>query len=128
MDHQLWPSAGYGLSSCLVSWDDLDKCLDRQYWQAIPLGGVVRSAPRALRQLDRGFFGVGCHHPCVECLIGQLNKLMIHYGYPSFLGLEIKASLELLILELGVTPQPLQESYSRYHEQVTHCWLTRLWE
>lgn len=128
MDHQLWPSAGYSLSSCLASWDDLDKCLDRQYWQAIPLGGMVRSAPRALRQLDRGFFGVGCHHPGVECLIGQLNKLIMHYGCPSFLGLEIKASLELFILELGVTPQPLQESYSCYHDRVTHCWLTRLWE
>jgi hypothetical protein len=52
----------------------------------------------------------------------------MHYGCQSNLGLEMKASLELLILELGVTSQPLQESYKKYGGWATHSWLKSLWE
>ena len=64
----------------------------------------------------------------VECCIDQINKLLMHFGCPSNLGLKMKVSMERLIVELGVSRQPLQESYKRYSSRVTHCWLTSLWE
>jgi hypothetical protein len=70
---------------------------------------VRRSAPVALRQLDRGFYGIGYPHPGVECLIEQVTKLLIHYGCKSSLGIELQVSMELLITELGISQQPLQE-------------------
>ena len=44
------------------------------------------------------------------------------------LGVEMKTSLELMVLEMGVSFQPLQESYSRYEGRVTTCWLKTVWE
>ena len=90
VDCQLWPRVGYGICNNVAVWGDLDTCMQRIYWQLIARGGVRRSAPAALRQLDKGFYGIGCPHPGVECLIGQLNKLLIHYGCNSGLGLEMR--------------------------------------
>ena len=36
--------------------------------------------------------------------------------------------MEFLIIELGISLQPLQESYVRYSKFVTHSWLKTLWE
>jgi hypothetical protein len=128
LDHQLWPKLDYGLCSNTASFTDLSWCLKKQWWQLLPLGGVIRSARREIRQISRGFFGPGCPHPGVECCIDQVNKLLMHFGCPSNLGLKMQASLERMIVEMGVSMQPLQESYKRYSSRVTPCWLTSLWE
>ena len=61
---------------------------------------------RGIRQLDLSFYGVDCPHPAIECLIVQLNKLLMHYGSQSCLGLEMQASVELLVIELDLSIQP----------------------
>ena len=71
LDCQLGPGLRYGLESNLASWKQLSDCLDRQWWQILPLGGVVCTAPATVRQLDLGFYGVGCPHPGIECLEAQ---------------------------------------------------------
>ena len=128
LDHQLWPKLDYGLCSNTASFEDLTLCMKKQWWQLLPLGGVIRSARREIRQISRGFYGPGCPHPGVECCIDQVNKLLMHFGCPSNLGLKMRVSLERLMVEMGVSLQPLQESYKRYSSRVTHCWLTSLWE
>ena len=40
----------------------------------------------------------------------------------------MQTSLELLVIELGVSLQPFQESYRRYSEFVTSSWLKSIWE
>ena len=126
--HQLWPKVSYGLCSNTAKFADLETALQKQYFQLVPLGGIIRSAPVSLRQLDVGFFGAGCPHVGVECTIAQVNKLMMHYGCPSNNGRKLGMSLGFLTLELGLTLQPLQESFVRYSSWVTHCWLKSLWE
>lgn len=64
----------------------------------------------------------------VECVIAQVNKLLVHYGCTSNLGLKLKISLSKIILELGISSQPLQESYQQYSNWITHSWLKSLWE
>ena len=81
-----------------------------------------------LRQLDGGFFGIRCPHLGVECLIHQLVKLHMHFGCRTSLGLKLKVSTEALAVELGVSAQPLQQSYDKYKGRVTWCWLVSLWE
>ena len=92
------------------------------------MGVLIRSAPREIRDTDRGLYGAGCPHVGVECMVAQINKLPMHYGCPSNDGLKLKLSLESLILELGFTDQPFQESYERYGSWVMDCWLKSLWE
>ena len=128
VDCQLWPRVGYGICNNTASWKELDNCMQRIYWQLIPRGGVRRSAPVALRQLDRGFYGIGCPHPGIECLIEQLNKLLVHYGCKSGLVIEMQVSMEILATELGVSSQPFQEPYAMYGKGITNSWLKSVWE
>ncbi len=85
-------------------------------------------ARRGIRQLDRGFYGIGCPHPAVECLLAQLNKLMMHYGCQTCLSLELQTSMELLVIKIGLSAQPFQENYGRHHQRVTHSWMKSVWE
>jgi hypothetical protein len=94
----------------------------------LPICGIRRLVKRELRQLERGFYGVGLPHPGVECFIGQLNKLLTHYGSSSGLGVHMQASMEIFIIEGGVSTQLLSEPFSRYGKRITHCWLKSLWE
>ena len=128
LEHQLWSKLGYGLCSVALPWKDLDGCLKGKWHQIVPLGGVIRSAPARIRDTSLGFYGAGCPHVGVECLIGQANKLLMHYGCKSNNGLKLKISLELMITELGRSAQPLQESYKKYGGWVTESWLKSLWE
>ena len=42
--------------------------------------------------------------------------------------LKTSASLELLVVELGVSAQPLQESFRKYKDWVKWTWLVSVWE
>ena len=44
------------------------------------------------------------------------------------MGLKLKVSLETLAVEMGVSSQPLQQSFEKYSKRVTWCWLVSLWE
>ena len=98
LDSQLWPRFGYGLSSNTFHWHKLTDCLKKQWWQLIPLGGVISTAPAGLRQTSRGFYVVGCPHVGLECFVDQTNKILMHYGYPSNLGLKMNISMEYMVL------------------------------
>ena len=98
------------------------------YYQLLPICGVVQTVPTGMRQLDRGFVGAGFPHSGVECLIAQLNKLLMHYGCKSGLGIKLQASMELFIIELGLSHQPFLLNYSLYGHLVTDCWLKTIWE
>jgi hypothetical protein len=102
--------------------------MQRVYWQLVGRGGVRRSASTALCQLDRGFFGMGCPHPGVECLIAQLTKLLMHYGCRSGLGIQMQVSMETLLIKLGLSTRLLQESFATYGKWVTNTWLKSIWE
>jgi hypothetical protein len=65
VDCQFWPQVGYGICNNMALWDELENSMQRVYWQLIARGGVRGSAPVALRQLDKGFYGIGCPHPGV---------------------------------------------------------------
>ena len=125
---QFWPGVKYGLCANTASYSELSNCLQKQYYQMLPLGGVIRTCYTPLRQLDRGFYGVGCPHPGIECLVEQADKLLMHFGCRTGVGLKFQCSWEFLVLELGISSQPLNESYSRYSSWVTHSWLKSFWE
>jgi hypothetical protein len=40
----------------------------------------------------------------------------------------MQVSMELLILELGISEQPLLEPFKKYGARVTRSWLRSLWE
>ncbi len=102
--------------------------LHHQYYQILPLGGIVHTTTVRSRTIDAGFFGVGLPHLGVEALIAMANKLLMHYGCQTATGRFMQTSLSLLFVELGLSFQPLQESYKRFGFIVTHSWFKMLWE
>jgi hypothetical protein len=127
-DVQFWPRVGYGICCNTATHANLEKVLQKQYYQLLPLGGVVCSAPAAIRQVHRGFYGIGCTHPSVKCLTGQVSKLLMHYGCKSSVGFKMGVSFRELVLELGLTLQPFHEPFHVYKNWVTWSWMTSLWE
>ncbi len=128
LDHQFWPRLGFGICNNTASCDDLEYCLKKVYWQLVPWGGVRGLATVPLHQLDRGFYGIGCPHPGVECFLAQITKLLVHYGCKSGLGIQMQVMMELLITKMGISLQPLQESYATYGKCLTHLWPKLIWE
>jgi hypothetical protein len=128
VDCQLWPRLGFGICNSTATWAELCDCMMRVYYQLLPKGGIRGSAPVQLRQLSRGFYGAGLPHPGVECFAQQISKLLTHYGCKNAIGLELQVSVELFVIELGISEQPFQESYLRYHKWITQTWLKTIWE
>jgi hypothetical protein len=128
MKFQLVPRIVYGLCSSTASFDDLSNALRKQYYQILPLGGVVRTANTDSRMIAPGFFGIGLPHLGVEALVAMSNKLLMHYGCDTATGRFMRASHSLFLLELGISTQPLQESYEKYSFLSTHSWMKMLWE
>ncbi len=120
MDKQFWPRVSYGLCTVSASYKELSECPMKTYYGIHLQGGIQGTARRGIRQLDLGFYGVGCPHPAIECLIAQLNKLLMQYGSQNCLGLEMQASVELLVIKLGLSAQPFKEDVSVHHQCVTH--------
>jgi hypothetical protein len=125
---QFWPRVGYSLCSSTATYDKLENALQKQYYQILPLGGIIRRAPLDSRMVDAGFFCPGLPHPGVEALIAMTNKLLMHYRCRLALGDFMKTSYSYLTLELGVSFQPLQALHSRFSFLAMHSWMRMLWE
>lgn len=123
MERQFWPQVGFGICNSTTMLSELKECLQKIYWQLVPLGGLGSSVKREIEQLAMGFFGGGCPDPCVECAVAQVNKLLMHYGCNTPVRLKLQASMEFLILELSMTNQPLQLDFNQYASFTTHCWI-----
>ncbi len=122
---QFWPRVGYGLCSTTATLSELEKALHKQYYQILPLGGVVRSTTVCSRTIDAGFYGVGLPHVGVEATIAMTNKLLMHFGCNTATGRFMQISYSLLFVELGLSFQPLQVEYGKYNHLVTHSWMKK---
>jgi hypothetical protein len=128
VDRQLWPSVKYNLCCSMVTLSELELVMLPFYGKMLPLGGIVRMASKGIRQLDRGLYGTGLPHPGVEAIVEQSNKLLTHYSCRTALGTKLQTSIKLLLVELGMTFQPLQISYANFRNMVTISWLKQVWE
>ncbi len=104
---QFWPWVGYSLYNSTASYKELENALQRQYYQILPLGGVIRMAPLDCRMVDAGFYCPDLPHPGVEALIAMANKLIMHFGCRTGLGTFLRMSYSFLLLEPSVLIQPL---------------------
>jgi hypothetical protein len=128
VDRQLWPSVKYGLCCSMATVSELESVMLPFYGKMLPLGEIVQTASKGIQQLDQRLYGAGLPHPGVEAIVEQSNKLLTHYGCCTALGTKLQTSIELLLVELGMTFQPLQLSYANFGIMVTISWLKRVWE
>ena len=62
---QFWPRVGYSICNLTATYDELEHSLQRQYYQILPLGGIIRMATLNCRMVDAGFYCPGLPHPRV---------------------------------------------------------------
>ncbi len=127
-DRQFWPKVGFGVGMISASFEELTICLHRQYYQLLPLGGIRRSVPKEVRYLGRGFYGSGCPHLGIECLVKGLDKRLTHYGCSTVVGKNLQIAMEFLIIEVRLSIQIFQLDYKKYHFLAMDCWLKLVWE
>ncbi len=118
LEKQFWSKVGFGLSCLTATWAQLEDSLMQTYYDLMPIARVRRLANKELRQMGRGFYGIGLPHPGVECFVAQLTKLLLYYGSKSGVGVHLQMSMELMVTELGNLLQPLQADYSAYQGRV----------
>jgi hypothetical protein len=128
LDKQFWPGVAFGISSIMASFAELERCMMKTYYGLLSISGVRRSIRKELRQMDRGFYGCGYPHPGVECFIAQINKLLTNYGCNTGLGIHLQTSMELMVIECGVSSQILAQPYRTFSKWVSHCWFKSVWE
>jgi hypothetical protein len=98
---QFWPRVGYGLCSLTATLHELENMLHQQYYQILPLGGVLRTTTVESRTIDAGFCGVGLPHLGIETLVATANKLLMHYGCNTATRKIMQASYSLFFIEAG---------------------------
>jgi hypothetical protein len=116
------------LCSLTATMQELENALHQQYYQILPLGGVVRTTIVESRTINAGFYGVGLPHLGIEALIAMTDKQIMHYGCNTATGKLMQTSYSLFYVEAGLSFHPLQESYACYGGLVTHSWMKMLWE
>jgi hypothetical protein len=61
-------------------------------------------------------------------MIEAYKWFFTHYGTQSIIGVQLQMSLELLTLEVGISPQPFLQDFSKHGSRATHGFLSALWE
>ena len=102
---------------CLVM-ENVRNLLEENMVAAHTIRRKIRLAPRGVRQMSKGYYGAGCTHPGVECLVQRMSKIQTHYACKTNMGLKISASLKLLIVDLVGG----QRSRCKNHSKSTTTW------
>jgi hypothetical protein len=125
---KFWPKLKYGLCANPTPFNELVHAMHKPYYWMAPVGGLIRSAKRELRYLSTGFYGLGFPHWGIEALIESYSKFFSHYGTDTIVGVQLRMSTELLIIELGISVQPFLQDFDRYGHWATDGICKALWE
>ena len=80
------------------------------------------------RYLPHCFGGMGLYSLPIEATIGSINAFLQHYGTETAISLYLRASLENLQLELGVSGCPFKYDFKVWGGLATESWVKSLWE
>jgi hypothetical protein len=115
---QFWPWVEYSLCNSMASYEEIENALQRQYYQILPLGGVIRTAPLDCRMVDNSFYCPGLPHPSVEAVVAMTNKLLMHFGCRTGLRTFLRTSYSFLLLETKLIPRILLPSHTLMDEDI----------
>ena len=90
--------------------------------------GCVRSITTALRYMLPYLGGIGLFDLTTETTSATLNSLLQHYGTKTPIGITLKATLQNMQMEMGVTGCPLTYDFKKWGKLTTDTWVKALWE
>ena len=71
---------------------------------------------------------MGLYNIATKTTAATINSFLQHYNMSTSTGITLKACLENLQLELGVTDNPLLYNFSIWGALATDSWIKSLWE
>eukprot|EP00804_Cyclotella_cryptica_P018192 CCRYP_005946-RA/>CCRYP_005946-RA protein AED:0.57 eAED:0.24 QI:0/0/0/0.5/0/0/2/0/236 len=122
---QLWSSLRYGLGTLSATLSQMGEITTNFAHRALSGLGVNRNVWRDWRYLHSTFGGVGLLSLSTEATICRVNLFVQHWAMPSPIGQMLRASMELLQLEIGCAGCPLAEPFQFMGPHITHSWLRR---
>jgi hypothetical protein len=64
----------------MATLSELESVLLPFYEKMLPLGGIVWTASKGIREIDQGLYGASLSHPGVKAIVEQSKKLLMHYS------------------------------------------------
>jgi hypothetical protein len=94
----------------------------------LPCSGIVRTTPHTLVYGTTKYQGLGIPSLYTEQGIAHISKLLQHGHQPSITGNLLRASLQALQVELGISGFPLEQKFARVGFLATECWVKHAWK
>jgi hypothetical protein len=123
---KFWPKIKYGFCNNTAPYEALVSAMSKPYNWITPLGGLIRSAKQELRFLDSGFYRLGFPHWGIEAVMAACNKFFVLYGTNMLVRVPLCMSVEVLIIENGLSTQLFLQNFLKYEDEVTTCFYTEL--
>ncbi len=126
--HQLWSGLRYGLGACSAPLGDLTGALGSADFYLLSNLGVVRTIKKEWRYLPPSLGGMGLFDLPIETAAATIASFLQHYEMNSALGHNLKAAMEHLQVEIGVSDCPFNYDYGVWGILATESWPKALWE
>ena len=94
----------------------------------LPCSGIVRTLPHTLVYGTTKYQGLGIPSLDTDQGIAHISKLLQHGHQPIITGNLMRASLQALQVELGISGFPLEQTFLRVGFLATECWVKHAWE
>ena len=125
---QALPSVKYGLLVLMTSPRQLDEAFSAWYFSILPALGVNRNIAREWRTLPVCYQGLGLPQMSLEKLALSLQYLYRHWDQPTAMGKILRASYELVQIEVGLFGNFLCRDYTTFGCLASHTWFKLVWE
>ena len=125
---QLWSGLKYGIGTSPATLKQLEEGLGTRDHKILSMLGICQKINTPWRYIPHCFGGMGLHSLPIEATVGSINAFLQHYGTETAMGLYLRACLENLQLELGVSRCPLEYDYDVWGALATNSWVKALWE
>lgn len=128
LECQQYPKWNFGLSSLYATPAELDKTINKVYYQALPLLGFNRNITSDYRTLPREFQGINLRQMSIEKLSKDLALLLRHWNSSSTLGQVFIFVYEAFQMEMGLDGNIFTRPFASLSHLATHSWFKLLWQ
>ena len=127
LNHSVMKALEYPLLTTSLTRHQCDTIMQKLLTAALPKLHIAISFPKVARFGPRRYHGLGISHLWTTQGIEKLWAAYRHGDADTIPGYQIRCSLELAMLEVGV-PTLLSQPFKRFHKLITPGWLSSLWE
>lgn len=128
LNHTVMKSLEYPLMATRLSFSQCDSIMTTLLKAALPKLHIAMAFPKLARFGPRRYHGLGIPHLWTTQGIEKIWAILRHGDDKTIPGYQLRCSLELHQLELGIPGQLFSYCYKDIGHLATPSWITSLWE